>query len=86
MQKVILVNEDNHGFLCVAKDYQEAIKYLIQNSWLTEDMPILVGAHWVELSKENPNWREDVKNLSIKEFNEIFEESFYLSEQEVFGT
>lgn len=37
---VITMNEENHGFLGVAKDYKAAIKYLYQTNWLNKDTEI----------------------------------------------
>lgn len=35
--KVIMVKEDWHGFLCIAKDFPTAIKWLVDNHWIAAD-------------------------------------------------
>ena len=59
MQEVILVREDNHGLIAVTLDYFSAVKYLVENNWLTdtievgvdedlEEVIVAFGADWVD--------------------------------------
>lgn len=89
MQKVIVVNEENHGFLCVAKDFQSAVDYLIKNYWIDEGTEVYNDANqkWVRLNEFlGKNWEKEVRNLSRESFEELFEEDFYLKDEEVYGT
>lgn len=86
MQEVILVREDNHGLIAVALDYFSAVKYLVENNWLTdtievgvdedlEEVIVAFGADWVD---EILTWD------SVQKFNEVFEGVFHLSIEEVY--
>ena len=84
---VILVNEDNHGLLTVAKDYKSAVKFLIGNEWIKESM---------EVWHEDGTYRcldeffgEDVLDIitekwDIDSFNTFWDGSFFLNEVEVY--
>ena len=86
MQEVILVREDNHGLIAVTLDYFSAVKYLVENNWLTdtievgvnedlEEVIVAFGADWVD---EILTWD------SVQKFNEVFEGVFHLSIEEVY--
>jgi hypothetical protein len=88
MQKVIVVSEDNHDFLCVAKDYQSAVDFLIKEYWLDEATEVYNEAksEWVRLDKlYGENWEEEVRHLPRKSFEELFNETFYLEDEEIYG-
>ena len=84
---VILVNEDNHGLLTVAKDYKAAVKFLINNGWLEESMEV-----WNEdgtYSRLDELLGEDVLDIitekwDIDSFNTFWDGSFFLNEVEVY--
>lgn len=89
MQKVILVSEDNHGLLCVVKDFQSAVDYLIKEYWVDEATEVYNDAksEWVRLDELfGENWEEEVRNLSRESFEELFDESIYLEDEEIRGT
>ena len=86
MTEVILVREDNHGLIAVTLDYFSAVKYLVENNWLTdtievgvdedlEEVIVAFGADWVD---EILTWD------SVQKFNEVFEGVFHLSIEEVY--
>ena len=85
--KVILVNEDNHGLLTVAKDYKAALDYLLDNHWIHDDTAIWDERvnWWVELKyAQGEDWFDDMCRWSINEFNDYWDGSFYLDEIEVY--
>lgn len=89
MQKVIVVNEENHGFLCVAKDFQSAVDYLIKNYWIDEGTEVYNDADrkWMRLDEFlGKSWEKEVRNLSRESFEELFEDDFYLDDREIYGT
>lgn len=89
MQKVILVSEDNHGLLCVVKDFQSAVDYLIKEYWVDGATEVYNDAksEWVRLDELfGENWEEEVRNLSRESFEELFDESIYLEDEEIRGT
>ena len=84
---VILVNEDNHGLLTVAKDYKSAIKFLIDNKWIEESMAV-----WNEddtYSRLDELLGEDAFDImtlewDIDDFNDFWTGNFILEEVEVY--
>lgn len=84
---VILVNEDSHGLLTVAKDYKSAIKFLINNRWIEESMEVwnedgtyshldeLLGEDALDIITEK--WDTD-------SFNTFWNGSFFLNEVNVY--
>lgn len=92
--KVFLIYEENHGVIGVCANRMSCvIDYLILTDWLSPDIVLSYeetenGMEYHTLSdmqKENPNWKEYLQGLSVDDFNELFEESFCLEEEEVFS-
>lgn len=89
--KVLLIHEDNHGVIGIAKDVDSVVSFLIKESWLYEGTDICHdnGSGWVwEPIKEvySKDWEHFLRFLTVEQFNEIWEGCFYLEEKEVFGT
>jgi hypothetical protein len=86
---VIVIDEENHGLLGVAKDYKAAIKYLCQTNWLTKDTEMNQydeekGWEYIPISKIlGENVIETLSLWTITEFNDFFEGMFALWEEEV---
>ena len=84
---VVLVNEDNHGLLTVAKDYKSAVKFLINNRWIEESMEV-----WHEdgtYRRLDEFFGEDILDIitekwDIDSFNTFWDGSFFLNEVEVY--
>lgn len=86
--KVILINEDNHGLIGVAKTYKDAVMFLINDHWLTDHTEVftsdysfetawiceVLGEDWVDVIRDE--W-------TINTFNDYFCDSFMLNEEEV---
>ena len=88
---VLLIHEDNHGVIGVAKDVDSAVSFLIKKGWLFENTYICHdnGSGWVwDPIKEvyGKDWEHFLRSLTVEQFNEIWESCFYLEEEEVFGT
>ena len=92
--KVFLIYEENHGVIGVCANIMSCvIDYLILTDWLSPDLVLSYeetenGVEYRTLSdmqKENPNWKEYLQGLSVDDFNELFEGSFCLEEEEVFS-
>lgn len=86
--KVILIHEDNHGLLGVAKDYESAINYLLQNQWLNTNIEIYVddGDDFKAKSLKELNISiADIRKMDIDNFNELFNGIFYLDVDNVWG-
>lgn len=84
--KVVLIHEDNHGLLGVAKDYESALYFLLQEAWLTRATEV-----WNEEKETFIPLRDmnicfgDIKKWDIDKFNEFFEGIFYLDVDNVWG-
>lgn len=83
---VVLIHEDNHGLLGVAKDYESAINYLIQNQWLNIDTEV-----YSTEKEEYTSLRElkitigNIREMGIDKFNELFDGVLYLDVDNVWG-
>ena len=86
MDKVVVVYEECHGLIAIAHSYLCAVNWLIEDNWLTLDMDM-----W---DREKTTWttvREQFGDdafkhfyqLTIDEFNELFEACFMLVEMDV---
>lgn len=88
--KVIIIDEENHGFIGVADSVIHAIDFLIENHWLTEYSSVFQYAgngKWTESSvKERfgDSWAQTIKQFNREKFNDEFEGSFYFSEETVY--
>lgn len=92
--KVIIIREENHGIIGAARCNGDkatwAVNFLIAKFWLSShtDIYVLDGPNWgfhevCEVYGEN--WAEFMRNLTIDQFNKIWDGLFYLEEWEVFG-
>lgn len=83
---IIIIHEDNHGVLGVAKDYDSAINCLLQNHWLSADTEILNSIEeWVSL-KELGLDIGTIRKWDIEAFNDFFDGNFYLEVDFLWGT
>ena len=85
--KVIIMNEDNHGFIGLAKDYPSAVKFLIDNGWLDDYTEVWVRENeWARLSEVlGEDWADKMENWGVENFNDYWDGSFYFEEREVYG-
>ena len=90
MNNVILISEDNHGLIGVATNYISAINFLIEYDWLNENTEISYfnGNEGPSSVKDTfgENWQQAIKNLSLGEFNDTFDDSFLLDPQNIYTT
>jgi hypothetical protein len=91
MQTVVLVEEDNHGLIGVAKDYTSAVNFLINENWLDETCRVwadeLDEDYTTQSIKDNlgENWKEIISTWDIEKFNNYFDCLFYLKIEGVYG-
>lgn len=90
MKEVICVEEDNHGLVGIATDYQSAIDGLVQIDWLNDQTEIYTEIKGIDryfTLKEilGNNWLNEIKLWNEDKFNEFFEGMFYLDKMEVWG-
>lgn len=85
--KVIVISEECHGYIGIAKDFESAVDFLLTNHWITSYLEIWNEIEWIRLDKIfGDNWEEEVKNMSEEDFKVIFDSSFSLKEVTVYGT
>ena len=85
--KIILVNEECHGLIGVAKDYRAAIRFLIDKDWLNDFTEIWVRDYEYERLSEKlgEDWVDTMtENWNINDFNDFWEGSFYLEEEDLY--
>lgn len=83
---VITINEECHGFIGVAKDYNSAQNYVI-DSWLNGGTYIPTG------NKEKPleeafgeNWKEVLKEMPFVVFEDLMTDQFWFYEEDLIGS
>ena len=82
---IIIIHEDNHGVLGVAKDYDSAINFLVQTQWLTTDVAVLNSIRELVPIKELGLDIETIKSWDIEAFNDFFDGIFYLDVDFLWG-
>lgn len=92
MKTVILIDEENHGLIGVAKDYKSALIFLFNECWINDYTDICVGDNeysfdWKEISEVfGKDWRDEMLKWDISDFNKHWDGSFHLFVEEVIGT
>ena len=86
--KVILISEDNHGQIGVANNYYNAVKWLIDNHWITAGDGVYINHEWKTVVEVfGDNWADLMLNeWNIYIFNDYWEDCFYLDIVPVIGT
>lgn len=84
---IVVINEENHGLLGVAKDYDSAIDFLVRDDWLGgfTEMWDEYRDEWVSLEKSfGSNWIFVISKWSIDTFNDKLSQ-FQLILTDVYG-
>lgn len=87
-ETVILIVEENHGIIGIAKSFSSAIDFLYDNNWMTPETELYnpfddtVESDWICFEKYNLT-KEDLKKCGLEIFNDLFDSVFYLEEREV---
>lgn len=79
---VIIITEECHGFLGVAKDMPSAIAFLYNEDWIDGTLETNGGVDVVNAFGRS--WKDELSKMSISEFNDCFDCSFLLQEIEVY--
>lgn len=88
MKNIIVISEDNHGIIGFAKDLFSAVSYLIKNDWITKNTTFFYEEWGEEFSLDDyfgNEWKAEILKMSLKDFNEFFDDRFLLTEEEVFS-
>lgn len=84
--EVIVIKEECHGFIGVAKDYESAQNYVI-DSWLD-------GSEYIYTDKEEQtiketfgeSWKETLKEKPFEVFEELMTDQFWFYEETLIGS
>jgi hypothetical protein len=83
--KIIMINEECHGFIGLAKDVRAAVNYLVDNDWLDECVMVETeeGIEIPIVERLGENWLEQILNWDIDAFNDFFYNIITLSWEKV---
>lgn len=83
--KVIMINEECHGFIGLAKDVRTAVNYLVDNNWLDECVMVETeeGVEIPVVERLGENWLEQILTWDVDTFNNFFYNIFTLSGEKV---
>lgn len=87
-ETVILIIEENHGIIGIAKNFSSAIDFLYDNNWMTPETELYnpfddtAESDWVCFEKYNLT-KEDLKKCGLEIFNDLFDSVFFLEEYEL---
>lgn len=90
---VIKVFEDCHGLICLAKDYESALEFLVNNNWIEDSIEVFVGENEEGMGEYQrvievfgEDWVDMMRDhWNINDFNEYWDGSFYLEEAVIYG-
>ena len=91
---VIIIDEESHGGIGVAKDMKSAFQFLVDNKWITEDTELFEPTEgeeygWFTISRAMTDLRRSLLDTLMFLWNcdpEYFFGSFSFTEAEVYGT
>lgn len=82
---VIVIYNDINEIVGIAKDYESAVNFLFDNHLLDSEFEVMDEEYkWIPLKDLNISI-EDIKQMSIDEFNDFFDDLFYLDIETVWG-
>ena len=83
----IIIREDNHGIIGVAANYKSAIKFLVEEDWLSDYTDIYLDEkdELVHLFEWRADWKEYLLSHDMNEFNVLFDGLFYLEDYDIFN-
>ena len=89
--RVIVISEENHGFIGVAKDLRHAINFLIEEDWIHEDETFWDESEqkWLTLSQHmamemyEGTWQEYL-HYKVQTDLMFFDGGFYFAEHIVY--
>ena len=85
--KIVTIEEDNHGQIGIASNYQNAIHFLVNEHWLDELTEVYDSGFQdtkLLLDLLGEEWLTTILNWTLEKFNEFFDGCFYLNEVTVY--
>lgn len=86
--RVIVIDEENHGFIGIANNYYNAVKWLIKEHWLSRADEVYRDGKWENIDEAfGEDWETQMlEQWDMERFNRVFDGLFYLRSYDVFGT
>lgn len=83
---VIMVSEDNHGTIGIAKDYACAIAFLVRDGWIWKGLEIVKEDDTITTIYEDlgEDYISILLDWDIDTFERYFEGIFYLIVEEIY--
>ena len=83
MNEVIVINEECHGFIGIARDVPSAIDFLYEKDWLWGKTEILIAPNeWRTVEDAfGKNWKAYLEMLPLSMLADIFEGCFYFHKE-----
>jgi hypothetical protein len=83
---VIMVSEDNHGTIGIAKNYACAITFLVRNGWIWRGLEIVKEDDTITTIYEDlgENYISTLLEWDIDAFERYFEGIFYLTVEKIY--
>lgn len=92
MDKVIVIYEENHGFIGIVKSKEDVINFLINKNWLRDsfvfpcyDPTIRCYTNPSIIDLFGKNWRDVFRKKTFDELQTLLEDNFEFSEEEVYS-
>lgn len=84
--RVVIIEEDNHGQIGVAKTYTDAVHFLVNDKWLSAFTEVYCGDEVYKTVIEDlgADWLAVMLDWSMEKFCEYFSGLLYLDSVEVY--
>ena len=86
---VYAIHEENHGLIGIcAINPCAMVDFLIDTEWIDEKHMIFIKKfnQWVSLrSYFGENWADRLREMTVDEIEEVFEDNFYFEKFDVYG-
>lgn len=84
---VINIDEECHGHIGIAADYQAAISFLVNKNWLASFTEVYaIDDKWRSLKDMfGDEWEKTIRSWTLNQFNEVFDGCFYLRDEPLYN-
>lgn len=87
---VIVITEENHGFIGLVKDVKDVINFLIDTDWIDKNTDIFYydeNKTWKTITlieRYGDKWKDILSSMNLEELSELFDGGFYFEIEEVY--
>ena len=84
--KVINIDEECHGHIGIATNFETTVDFLVKKGWLTWYSEVYTDSGEWKSMKDllGEEWEKKVRSWTLNQFNDVFEGSFYLREEPLY--